>query len=218
MFVANSIAGGSRNAPDRHRLSALAGILFAMVAVMSLGTQAAHAQDWASIAGDERRIVFYAPNLSDKTRRSHARVTADKQTRQEVSIWRNMSKGKSVSGIFLSEILGDRHYRATTSLRKVTKTWNFFNGRNLRFGKKHSTGNKVDIVYYIIVTADKFNCIIFHQYWGIAIHDGTSAGTSYLEGYYCVGENEVISDQEAKWIVRLIGVKGVGVPDRPPAE
>ena len=196
----------------------MVGILFAMAAVMSLGTQAVHAQDWDSIGPDERKIVFYAPNLSDKNRRSHSRVTEGQSTRLEVATWYGKSKGMYISGIFLSEILGDYHYRATSSLRKVTKGWNFFEGRDLHFGRKRSTGNKVDIVYYMTVNADNYNCIIFQQYWGVAIHDGTSAGTSQLNGYYCADENETISDDEAKRIVRLIGIKDVGVPARPPAE
>ncbi len=219
MFVSHPIASGIWETPDRHRLSPLVGILFAMAAVMSLGTQAVHAQDWTSIGDDERRIVFYAPNLNDRIRRSHARVTGDYSTRQEISIWYDKSSGKGLSGIYLGQLLGGYHYRAEISMRKITKQWAFFKGRTLRFDSKHSTGNKVGLVYYLIVNADNYNCVIFREYWGDAVTDGgTSGSTERLLGYYCADENEKLSVKEAKAVVRLLGVKDIGVPARPPVE
>ncbi len=104
-------------------------------------------------------------------------------------------------------------------MKKVTKSWDFFEGRTLRFGSKHSTGNKVGRVDYRIVNSENYNCVIFKEYWGSTGTDGgTSGSTELLYGYYCADENEMITDEEAKRIVRLIGVKDIGVPARPPAE
>jgi hypothetical protein len=219
--VSHPIAGGIRETPDRHRLSPLLGILFAMAAVMSLGAraQALHVPDWAAIGEDERRIVFYAPTLNGKVRRSYARVTADHSTRQEVSEWYDISSRKMLSGIYLGQLLGGFHYRTEGSLKKVMKMWDFFEGRKLSFDSKRSTGNKVGRVDYRIVNADNYTCIIFKEYWGDVTSDGATSGLSeLLHGYYCADENEELSAKAAKEVVRLLGVKGIGVPARPPVE
>ncbi len=219
MFVSHPLASGIRQTSNRHRLSPLVGILFAMAAVMSLGTQAVHAQDWTSIGGDERRIVFYAPNLNDKIRGSYLRLTANHEERHEVSIWRDRSSGKELSGIYLNQLIGSYHFRSKSRLKKIPKSWDFFNGRTLHFNSKHSIGNKIGLVYYRIVNADNHNCIIFLEYWGNPVTDGATSGSNaLLQGYYCADENEMITDEEAKQIVRLIGVKDVGVPALPPVE
>jgi hypothetical protein len=219
MFVSHPIASGIWETPDRHRLSPLVGIRFAMAAVMSLGTQAVHAQDWTSIGGDERRIVFYAPNLNDKIRGSYFRITENHAAREEISIWRDKASGNDISGIYLNQLFAGRHFRSELGMRKITKQWDFFNGRTLRVDSKHTTGNKVGLVFYRIVNADNYNCVIFREYWGDAVTDGgTSGSTERLLGYYCADENEKLSVKEAKAVVRLLGVKDIGVPARPPVE
>ena len=189
-----------------------------MVAVMHLGAQAVHAQDWTSISGDDRKIVFYAPKLDDKIRRSYARTTADYSTRQEISTWYDMSGGKLLSGIYLGELLGGYHYNTKLSLNEIPRRWNFFEGRKISFGSKHSTGNKLGRVEFVIVNADNYNCVAFREYWGISGHEFSSEGTTLLHGYYCADENQELSVEKAKQVVRLLGVKDIGVPVRPPVD
>ncbi len=219
MLVSHPMASGIRETPDRRRLSLLVSVPLAMAAVMYLGAQAVHAQDWASISGDDRRIFFYAPKLNDKIRRSRARITADYSTREEISTWSDRPSGKILSGIYLGELLGGYHYATKISLTKTPKRWNFFESRKIRiFDRYLSTGNNLGRVEFIIIKADNHYCVAFREYWGISGREFSSEGTALLHGYYCADENQKFSAEEARQVVRLLGVKGIGVPVRPPVD
>lgn len=210
MFVSHPIAGDIRETPDRRRVSSVVGVLFAMTAVMYLGAPVVLAQDWTSISGADRKIVFYAPKLNDKIRRSHTRTTADFSMRQEISTWYDTSRGKILSGIYLGELLGGYYYPRKITFDEIMRNWKFFEKRITSFGDKHSTGNKIGRIEYIMVNDDFYNCILFRSYSERSGYTLSLLGTTLLHGYYCVDENQNLSVEKANEVIRLLGVKDVG--------
>ena len=175
----------------------------------------AQSEKLQAVGEDNAKIVFFAPGVGDLNVQRHRRSLQNGSIRQEFALWQRPGHGYT-TGVFLSELVGGYHYNVKQDLLELTRSWNFWKNREIDVVASGSTGNKLDRVNYKIMTSGSLSCVTFLTYFGDATtHDRQSFGTAFVSGYHCLPDSRPLSKGDAERIVKLFGVKGYGVPDKP---
>ncbi len=168
------------------------------------------------ISEDAAKIVFYAPGIDHLNVKRLKRTLNNGSVRQEFAQWQWLGKGYT-TGVVLSELVGGYHYGVKQDLLELVRWWNFWKKREIDVVSSGSTGSKLDRVDYKIAMSGPLSCVMFLSHFGeLSAHDRQSAGTAFVAGYHCMPDDKPLPKGEAERIVKLLGVKGYGVPDKLP--
>lgn len=167
------------------------------------------------IGEEAAKIVFFAPGVASLSTQRYGRTLRNGTIKQEFAQWQRPGHGYT-TGVFLTELIGGYHYNVKQELLELIRSWKFWKNREIDVLASGSTGNKLDRVEYKIATSGSLSCVMFLTYFGDATtHDRQSFGTAFVSGYHCVPDAKPLSKADAERIVKLLGVKGHGLPDKP---
>ena len=200
---------------DRAITSHWAAIAVLMAAAAWTDSSDAADTKYNPIGEEAAKIVFFAPGVASLSVQRYERTLRNGTIKQEFAQWQRLGYGYT-TGVFLTELIGGYHSNVKQELLELTRSWKFWKNREIDVLASGSTGNRLDRVEYKIATSGSLSCVIFLTYFGDATtHDRQSFGTAFVSGYHCMPDVKPLSKADAERIVKLLGVKGHGVPDKP---
>ena len=191
-----------------NRSSIFSGALLVLALIAFLPGRLALAEEWSEITERDARITLGAPALRQASE-YHARQKVTYGI-AEIGSWRARTGGFPRAEVY-AQILQKGRFTSKFDLKDVTKDWNLFEDKNLKFGGRNSYWNSLGQGRYRTFAFDDHECVAFRQFWGM--HSGTrgvDAGTRMLIGYYCGPAEVSLSEQTIDIVLDSLRVRSSG--------
>lgn len=164
------------------------------------------------ISEAESGLVFYGPGLGGGYRQFLAGQDA-RFVNRTLGVYGPRRGEFPFAQIILMETPPNMHFTKAPSPKAMFEMWDWFEGRTITTGQAGSAVNVIGRADYAVATADGVACMAWTQPFGIS-HDG-GVGTRLLAGFYCKGKAPMMAAAEAESVVKALGHRKVGLPDKP---
>jgi len=177
---------------------------------LSFFTNSVAADEWKTIASNERHLLFGLEKIANLTRTTKRRYRNNSQSREEWSSFSD-ADGRQVFQTYVYELQGG--YVLTRSI-DIDTAMNLFNNlKSLPRPEVHESFNGLNRAKYGFFDLHGKSCVvIFQNFSASSANDRGDEGTAYLSGFYCDADGNKISKEKATSLIKAIGFVDISGP------